>query len=242
MKSQLFSRLGRIGLFLLCLIVSGWMSLSAQTEQTVSGLKKWNVSYNADYLWPGNGKSNLYPSADVCARLLMQASDPGYSCSVYAKASGAAGTRISFFRNYKGMEFGPSIGYLSGGPGRGNTDVLVSSPTNNVYFKLDMAESVDTMCLMIETRKSWVSFSGIGARIGAGIGVAVVNKTIDASGWNASGAQFGIPHYTSLGWLTWEISPALLYKDISLGLRYVGFGRGGKIPWNTLGAFFGVDF
>lgn len=239
MRNKTYCRSGRLGFISICLLTSNWISLSAQTDQTQARSRKWNLSFSADYLGPGNGKANLTPTADIFARL--QKGYPTASFSASAKAVGAEGFRVAFFRAYKGIEIGPSFSYLNGGPGTGNTTILGIYPSEpGPFSKVVVTENVNALRLMLETRKTGPLFSGISGRIGAGVGAAVVNKTTTATERNGFDAYFG--HYTSFGWLTWELSPALLYKDVSLGLRYVGFGRGGKVPWNTLGAFFGVDF
>ena len=232
----------QIWIVLLCFLICNYPFLAAQTEQVPAQSKKWNISFSADYLWPGNNKSNLTPTADICPIMDAGLGQPNSSCSNSVQPAGAAGLRVSFFRDYKGIELGPSIGYLSGGPGTGNENILVSSsPTGNMYSKLNISETADTMRFLMEARKTWPLFSGVFARVGGGIGMAVENKNVTSSDWNTSGTKFGIPHYSSLGWLTWEFSPALIYKDIALGVRYVGFGRGGRTPWHTYGAFLGVD-
>ena len=125
------------------------------------------------------------------------------------------------------------MGYLNGGPGVGNQEVRWSGIGNIAAI----ATSANTLRFLEEAAKTLPLTNSFSVHLGAGLGIAVENETT-----SASGSTNGFAQNLSLGWLTWELSPAIVYKTVSLGIRYVGFARGGQVPWNTYGAFFGIDF
>lgn len=75
------------------------------------------------------------------------------------------------------------------------------------------------------------------------MGWALVNEGVSCS---ESGILAGIcassPSGSNTGWFTWELTPSIFFKSVEAGLRYVGFGRGKELPWNTGGAFVGYKF
>jgi len=197
----------------------------------------WHLSLDFDYLAVGNGNSGLRPIADsICTH-------PNYigSCTdSTTTASSASGFRASAFHKYAEMEMGPSVGVLNGGPGAGNITLLGPNGAT-----LNYGTSANTVRFLGEVHKTWGFAENFSVRIGAGLGLATVNRVnscYNGGTLNFGCTKTGVPNYSNMGWLTWELSPALVYRNMSLGVRYVGFGRGGQIPWNTPGAFLGVDF
>ncbi|MHB2025264.1 MAG: hypothetical protein ACYCPQ_01295 [Elusimicrobiota bacterium] len=210
--------------------------------------RDWHLFLGFDYLGTGNATKNTQNGlGPVCQAALAYDKLNGgtaTSCSDSATVFGAEGFRIGAFRSYReGMDIGASVGYLNGGPqgvGSGNVSLNDNSGAN-------IAARDSTVRLLGEARKTWnLAYEGLSLRLGAGLGLAIDNQSVDCSpiGQSVAGAcgDFGSPTETSFGWLTWELSPAVVYKNFSLGLRYVGFGRGGSVPWNTIGGFLGMDF
>ena len=198
----------------------------------------WRLSIDVDYLGVGNANSTLPNSSNICAKLIAQNGGGGGPCSVTTRAYGAEGLRLKALHEYEGIEVGPSIGYLNGGPGVGVTTVRGTGAP----IQMSVFSSANTMRFLGELRKKWPLSESLGARMGAGVGVAVENKTLNSTGSTIASNVSVYSGYSSMGWLTWEFSPAVVYKSISLGVRYVGFARGSAVPWNTFGGFFGVDF
>jgi len=208
----------------------------------------WRLFLGFDYLGTGNATKNTQDGlGPVCnASLAYDNANGGTatSCSASATVFGAEGFRIGAFHNYtEGVDIGASIGYLNGGPqgvGSGNISLNDNAGAN-------FAAHDSTVRLLGEARKTWnLPYDGLALRLGAGLGLAVDNQTIDCSPTRQSVAgacgDAGLPAEASYGWLTWELSPAVVYKNFSLGLRYVGFGRSKLTPWNTFGGFLGLDF
>lgn len=181
---------------------------------------------DVDFLGVGNGNSTLINVSDTCGQFPER-------CSISSKSAGAEGIRIKLSNEHAGINLGPSVGYLNGGPGVGNQEVHWSGIGNLVAI----ATNANTLRFLEEASKKLPLTNSFSARMGAGLGIAVENKTT-----YASGTTNGFANTLSLGWVTWELSPAIVYNTIRLGIRYVGFSRSGQIPWNTYGAFFGVDF
>ncbi|MBI4376555.1 MAG: hypothetical protein HY549_08910 [Elusimicrobia bacterium] len=209
--------------------------LTASAQQIPGDAGGWHISVQGDYMGVGNADSTI-DTSNVCHPFMISLS--ATSCSVSTKGYGAEGFRIGLFHGYNsGTQFGPSVGYLNGGPGVGTANFQFGgSPT-----KIGVLSDADTMRFLGEARQTWLLSGSLGVRIGAGVGIAVEKRTRNYTCTNASCGPFALPDYSSLGWLTWEISPAMVYRSINLGLRYVGFSRGTQKPWNTIGAFFGID-
>ena len=205
--------------------------------------KKWHLSISPDYLFPGNAVSKFASiKKSICASGVYRGfGDPEY-CVGSTRASGAGGFHITAFTAYRGIELGYGISYLNGGPGAGNINLRA-----NNGGQLDYGSIANTMRFLGEARKTWRLSDSIGTRMGVGLGLAVNNQMQNCQNYGStllpSCKTYLVTDndYSSLGWLTWEFSPALIYKDIALGVRYVGFGRGGRTPWHTYGAFLGVD-
>ncbi|HVA67126.1 MAG TPA: hypothetical protein VNK24_09430 [Elusimicrobiota bacterium] len=217
-------------------------------ENTDPNSGRWRLFLGFDYLGTGNTAKNTRDGlGPVCnASLAYDQAHGGTatSCSDSATVFGAEGFRIGAFRDYsRSVDWGASIGYLNGGPqGVGSGSISLNDNAG-----ANLAAHDSTVRLLGEARKTWnLHYDGLALRLGAGLGIAVDNQTIDCSptGQAVAGAcgDAGSPSETSYGWLTWELSPALVYKDFSLGLRYVGFGRSKFTPWNTFGGFLGLDF
>lgn len=200
--------------------------------------RPWRVSIGSEY-WAGIGKGGLTSTEkSICAVALTQSFVT--SCAGSTTGSGAGGFRVSLFKEQAGIELGPSAGYINGGPGAGK--INLSAPNGGV---LNYGASANTARFLGEARKTWTFLGGWGFRMGTGLGMSVVNQVSsceDDGTLNLTCSQAGAVKYSSLEWFTWELSPAVIYKDVALGLRYVGFGRSGQIPWNTVGAFFAIDF
>ena len=188
----------------------------------------WRISMDVDYLGVGNQNSTLKNEAGNCFAV-----GGAKNCSISANSAGAEGVRIKLSNEHAGINMGPSVGYLNGGPGVGNQVVRWSNAGNIIA----VTTTANTLRFLEEANKILPLTNSFSARLGAGLGVAVESETT-----TESGSTNGFAENLSLGWLTWEFSPAVVYKSVSLGARYVGFARGGQIPWNTFGAFFGVDF
>jgi hypothetical protein len=215
---------------LLSVIVLGGFSLSAKAGQDS---RDWKIFTDAEYLGIGNANALLShtPNCDQWATL------GGSQCSISTKASGAEGFRAGFFQDFRGADIGVSIGYLDGGPDNGTTTLKLANPN-----QVGIASRASTIRLLGEVRKTWNLTEALGLRLGTGVGIAAEHRTITNTCINITCPQFATPDDSNLGWITWEFSPALVYRKFSLGLRYVGFARGSAIPWNTLGGFLGVDF
>lgn len=222
--------------FVLLLVGCGFISTAQSGENREQ--PNWRLSIDVDYLAKGNADSTLPSSSNICANLLRQNGGVGGPCSTTARSYGAEGLRIKAMRERTGIEVGPSIGYLNGGPGVGTINVRATTAPRQAT----VTSSANTMRFLGEARNTWSLSKSVRARMGTGLGIAVENTTLSNSGFGTDSYISGYSDYSSLGWFTWELSPALVYKDISLGVRYVGFARGGQVPWNTCGAFFGVDF
>jgi hypothetical protein len=196
--------------------------------------QEWRLVVGAEYLAAANNKSTLLDTAERCKEMLRFNSGSGGPCSITSNAAGAQGLRASFFRSLQGFDLGFSGSYLTGGPGVGNTILRLAVPSYGY-----IASSADTLRALGEARKTWPLWRALRTRLGAGAGVAVENQTISVMGVN-SGASFA--KHLSLGWLTWELSPALVVRNCSLGFRYTGFARGSHAPWHAMGGFFSIDF
>ena len=225
-----------------CVLTAALMSTpvyaaGANPEATTASAG-WRFFGGVDYLAAANADSTLTRSSDICQKLIAQNGGTGSSCSASSKAYGAEGFRVELFRKDSGIELGASVGYLAGGPGVGTKEVRI----NGAPRKGAVTSSASTLRLLSAGRRTWNISGPLSLRMGAGLGVAVVNRTSSAVGFDASAGTFYAPGYSKLGWLTWELSPALVYRGISLGCRYAGFARGGQMPWNSYGAFIGFDF
>ena len=219
-------------------ITSSTSAAVAKSSAAVAAPIVGRAFVEADYLAVGNGSAGLNAAkSSLCAAALNN----GFaSCAGSPTAHAAGGFRVGYLQERFGMGIGGSIGYLYGGPGAGKASFTL--PGDSLSYR-----AVDnTVRALVEARKTWRLLGGLGARVGAGLGAAVVTQTTtcsDATGaLPNSGSLAGINAYSTLAWFTWEISPALVYRGVSLGVRAAGFARGAQTPWNTTGAFLGVDF
>lgn len=214
----------RLGLLAALLLL---ISTSVGAENVAAG--RWRPSFEAEYWGAGN---DTPPSGSGVAQ------QAGGAVFTLKTKKGAAGIRLGAMRDYSGLEMGPSLGYLSGGPEAGTTSTQVSGSNGQV----GSVTNANTVRLLAAGRKTWMIQNELRLRIGAGLGMAVENQTTVYICTRFSCPDSGVPDYSSLGWFTWELSPSIVYENVSLGMRYVGFARGSAVPWNTFGGFFGVDF
>ncbi len=192
----------------------------------------WHPFGALDYLGIGNSKQTAQETLNsMCSGL----SSCGYSANVYGGYGARAGI---FYGDNSGIQWGGSIGYLYGGPDVSAKGNISMSPTGA------FADTItnNTLRLLAEAKKSFKINSDWRFNLGAGLGWAMdaENDNYSSSG---SLASLGSGTATSnFGWATWEISPGFEYHHTQIGLRYVGFARGGFNPWNTFGAFLGYEF
>jgi hypothetical protein len=191
----------------------------------------WHPFANLDYFGVGDAKQH---AQDALNADCSQFAGP---CS--ANVYGAEGLRVGMFRNMGGFDLGGSLGYLYGGPSISYKGTINDGTSGTGA----LSSTVNTIRLLAEARKTFSLSGPWSARIGAGAGWALdmENDSCSATGTVACTAGNGTSTANN-GWLTWEISPSIAYNNYSLGLRYVGFARGGDVPWNTFGAFLGYEF
>jgi len=152
----------------------------------------------------------------------------------------AYGIRLKQMDNVGNFSFGPSLGVLYGGP-YGNNGKLNFSTTPAGTLQ---AQSHDTTVrALVEGRQKIPINSDWAFGFGGGVGLAFDIATTDCTAGGAlNGACSSFPRSINLGFATWEIGPSIMYHDTNLAVRYVGFTRGGFLPWNTIGLSLGYDF
>ncbi len=193
----------------------------------------WHPFGALDYLGVGNAKQTAQETLNsMCSQLGPSC---GYSANVYGGYGARAGV---FYGNSSDIQWGGSIGYLYGGPygsGKGNISV---TPTGN------FADTItnNTLRLLAEAKKSFKINSDWKFNLGAGLGWAMDAESDNYSSSGSLAANGSGTPTSQFGWATWEISPGFEYHHTQIGLRYVGFARGGSNPWNTYGAFLGYEF
>ena len=106
------------------------------------------LSVSVDSLGIGNANSGLTASSPICAYYLARRNNP---CAYSERAYGAAGFRVNFFYDLKDFDFGPSIGYLGGGPGVGRININASK--SPVVDQTVISQSADTIRVLGEARK-----------------------------------------------------------------------------------------
>ncbi|NNN07198.1 MAG: hypothetical protein HKL90_14995 [Elusimicrobia bacterium] len=201
--------------------------------------RSWSGFVNLDYLGVGSAAKGAQSVANAACQGVIALG--AASCADSLTVNGAFGARVGVLHDYNGLQIGASAGYLYGGP-QGSGKLNLASAGGSVGTGSASQDATDnTFRVLGQVRKVFPLSGSWSAQLGGGIGVAVDDQsyTCSASGGlacNSSGSS------TTMGWMTWEISPAVAYKQYSLGARYVGFARGGYTPWNTFGAYLGLDF
>ncbi|MBU6142172.1 hypothetical protein KGO95_03620 [Patescibacteria group bacterium] len=140
-----------------------------------------------------------------------------------------------------GIMVGPSLGYLYGGPDvSGKIDTTSTSP-GGPGSSTNKATN-NTFRILGEVHKEIAISGPWSADLEAGLGMAVDAETDSCSATGTSVGKAPCSKGPTNGWMTWELSPAIAYKMVSVGVRYAGFARGGFVPWNTFGAFVGARY
>ncbi len=198
-----------------------------------AGTGTWHPFGSFDYYGIGNSKQTAQEALNsICSG----ASGCGYSANVYGGYGARAGI---FYKENSNFEWGGSLGYIDGGPDiSGKGTISYASPAGSFSDTV----TNNTLRLLAEAKESYPINQDWKFNIGAGLGWAM---DMENDNYSSSGSLASIGSGTptsNYGWATWEISPSFAYHHAQIGVRYVGFARGGFNPWNTIGAFLGYEF
>jgi len=199
----------------------------------------WHLAAALDVLTPGNAsKHRLNAAKAACA---AQVAGGAASCAGTASTAAALGARVGAYRQWGGAYAGPTASFLYGGPSAGKT-TMTEVPAGTLSQKTteDSGRFLLEFGRMIPLGEVWV------LGLGAGMGAAVVlqkRTCVETGSLSGACAAPGFaPGTSKMGWATWELSPAVMYKSLEFGFRYVGFGRKKQAAWGAFGVFFGGRF
>ena len=210
--------------------------LLASIPLRAEDIATWEPTVNIDAFASGNlGKHNQATANAFCSTFIGVGAT---NCSSPVTNYGAYGARFGLMRQSEDWSFGPSAGYLYGGPATGKVDVTIT-PTGEVVLK----DTNNTFRLLAEGARRFALNDDWALTVGTGLGWSLVNEhlTCNASGALAT-ACAGVGKTTNTGWITWEVTPSVWFKSWQFGVRYAGFARGRYLPWNTFGGTFGYRF
>jgi hypothetical protein len=197
---------------------------------------RWVPAVYFDVLAPGNQLTHLRDQRGTLCRGPEAAGQP---CSGQFRSYAALGGRVGLYNESEDYRWGGSVGILSGGPDRGRVEVNTQSPAGSVSFKT----ASTTVRVLGEATQKFLITDDLYGGLGAGLGMAVTNQTLSCTGFGAPALACGrLSGTRNFGWVAWELVPSLIYQELELGLRFAGFARGGRAPWNTWGATVGFRF
>lgn len=152
------------------------------------------------------------------------------ACSHEEKDRGSMGLRGGVMFDLFGMEVGPSVGYLHGGPTKRDANYRVTPAGSSRERTRN-----DSYRFLAEARKQFpIGDSGLAVAANAGLGMAFTKEQTHCSdGGSLAGNACGPYSDPTLGYATWEFGPAVLFKGAEFALKYVGFSRGGISAWTT---------
>ena len=195
---------------------------------------RWVPAVYFDVLAPGNQLTHLRDRRGALCRGPEAAGQP---CTGQFRSYAALGGRVGLYNESEDYRWGASIGILSGGPERGRVEVNTTG--GSVAFKT----ASTTVRVLGEATQKWLITDDLYGGIGAGLGMAVTNQTLSCAGAGAPALACGkLSGTRNFGWVAWELVPSLMYQELELGLRFAGFARGGRAPWNAWGATVGFRF
>lgn len=206
------------------------VAVPAAAEQA----RNWRVTTAVDIFAPGNlDKHNREASAGAC-------DDLGAGCSLKVDGAGGGGARVGVRRQRGGWSYGPSLGYIAGGPSSGHWRL------KSALGDLDLKNSNQTLRALAEAGKIFSLGGRWSASLAGGVGWAASFERLSC-GQTGRLAAFDVcksmgPRSAEHGWATWEVSPAIQYGSAEFSVRYVGFARGSYLPWNTVAFGAGYKF
>lgn len=177
------------------------------------------------------------------------------------KTSGGAGVRAGILKTtlVKGLQMGGSLGYILGPSFEGNRSDVVESldveghVVGYVEIKSKVKDESNIWRLMAESKYSVPLGDRFQARLGFGIGVAMLHIEENISNELVGGPSFGSEnHSLNTTKITWEIGPGIAYVSgnigIELALTYSQMPTAinnmtfQEFDWNPLGIRLGVEF
>jgi hypothetical protein len=201
-----------------------------------SNKSRWRKFVAIDYFPSGNVGPIQKEGAAICETI----SGTIPNCGASQTSPSAFGGRFGALYRFPGIELGPSLGYLYGGPTAGTSNI---SENGEGPGSASLKSTDNTVRLLLEAKHQFDLSGPWSFAVGAGVGGALVNESdtcsVAGSGSSLCGAA---PNGSTMFWLTWELSPSILYKSWELGLRYAGFSKSGQLAWNTFGLFAGYNF
>jgi len=198
---------------------------------------RWIITSSVDYLAPGNASKQVRKAAEESCRSAITAGSA--TCAYSSTTQGAFGGRVGVMWAAEGHSFGPSIGYLYGGPNLSGKYSLTTTPAGTYELK----QTNHTFRFLAEGQQDFELSESWAAFIGTGLGVAVDANKISCTASGALATECaGAERKKNFGWATWEVSPGIAYKGLTFALRYAGFARKHEVPWNTFGASLGGRF
>lgn len=202
-----------------------------------AGAQTWHPFVSLDLVAAGNSKTHA--DSDVTATCNTVIASGGTGCSASETVYGAIGPRVGAFYSQPDVDLGGSFSYWRGGPGQSKNSLTVAAPAGSASADVND----NTFRFLAEAKKTLAGTDNAHLSINAGLGLAVVDESVDncsASGsLTAICSQVGSP---TLGWATWELGPSVWVHHFTAAFRYVGFARGGNLPWNTFGLSLGYEF
>lgn len=210
------------------------LAVSTAAAEKPSG---WRPAASVDVLAPGNAVKHAGSTRDaLCNALAAQ----GIGCTGTTSNYVSVGGRVGFYDYADENRFGASLGILSGGPNRQKAVINALPP---VPGTATLNNRSTTFRGVLEAGRRLPLSDDWELSLGAGIGMALTNESLNCSGSGSLAASCaGVGGTTNWGWATWELTPAVLYHGMEVGLRYVGMARGKQNPWNTWGGEVGYRF
>ncbi len=200
-------------------------------------LDGWHFTSALDVLTVGNaGKHNLTAGKRFCD---AQVAAGAASCSGTVKTMDDIGARLGAHYRSGAAYFGPTVGFIYGGPTAGKLSVT-TVPAGSLTRKTTDA----TGRFLFEFGRNLALGDLWSIGLGAGAGLALVSEKSTCSDSGALAgtcASSGLSSKVDKGWATWEFGPSVQYRAVEFGFRYLGFGRGKTAPWSTFGLFIGYN-
>lgn len=215
-----------------------WIAAAVLLTPTAHAEKGgWLIQSSVDYFAPGNAAKQVRKAAEDGCRSAIAAG--AASCAYSSTTQGAFGGRVGVMYVSEGFSFGPSLGYLYGGPNLSGKYSVTTTPAGTYELK----QTNHTFRFLFEGQQDFELTESWSALLGTGLGIAVDSNKITCTDGGALATEcVGVARKKNFGWATWEVSPGVAYKSLTFNLRFAGFARKHEVPWNTFGVSLGGRF